>query len=111
MTVTAKILVEAKFIEAVDTAQYAATGVTTILDRVTITNVSATPATASFNLVPPLGIVLSSNVVMRPRVIQPGECYLSFELMGQVLAPGGSISGIAGTAAALVLRISGREIS
>ena len=45
MTVTVKVLIPAKVAEASQTTQYTATGVTTIIDKFTATNYSASAAT------------------------------------------------------------------
>ena len=41
----------------------------------------------------------------------PGCTEVTAELVGQVLAPGGAISTLAGTATAINIRASGREVS
>jgi hypothetical protein len=51
MTVTVKTLIPAKTAEATQVTQYTATNVTTIIDKFTATNYSATAATLSVNLV------------------------------------------------------------
>ena len=51
MTVTVKVLIPAKTAENSQTTQYTATNVTTIIDKFTATNYSATAATLSVNLV------------------------------------------------------------
>jgi hypothetical protein len=48
---------------------------------------------------------------MDTRAIAPDECYTAPELVGQALEPGGFISTIASSAAALTIRASGREIT
>jgi hypothetical protein len=45
MTVTVKVLIPAKIAEATQTTQYTASNVTTIIDKITATNYSASPAT------------------------------------------------------------------
>jgi hypothetical protein len=49
MTVTAKNLVPAKTVEATQTTQYIANGVTTIIDKFTATNYSGSSVTISVN--------------------------------------------------------------
>jgi len=51
MTVTVKNLVPSKDVADTQTTQYTATGVTTIIDKFTATNYSASAATISVNLV------------------------------------------------------------
>ena len=111
MTVTVKVLVPAKIAEATQTTQYTATNVTTIIDKFTATNYSATAATLSVNLVTGADTAGNQNLIMKLKTLQPSETYTFPELVGQVLAPSGFISTIAGTASAMNIRVSGREIS
>jgi vancomycin resistance protein YoaR len=111
MTVTVKVLVPAKTAEATQTTQYTATNVTTIIDKFTATNYSATAATLSVNLVTGADTAGNQNLIMKLKTLQPSETYTFPELVGQVLAPSGFISTIAGTASAMNIRVSGREIS
>lgn len=112
MTVTAKPLVEAKFAENAQTTQYTApVGTRTIIDKFTATNVTGASATLAVNLVPSAGAAGSSNVVTQTKTIAAGATEVFPEQVGQILAPGDAISTLAGTASALVLRISGREIT
>jgi hypothetical protein len=111
MTVTVKVLVPAKIAEATQTTQYTATNVTTIIDKFTATNYSATAATLSVNLITSGDTAGNQNLIMKLKTLQPSETYTVPELVGQVLAPSGFISTIAGTASAMNIRVSGREIS
>jgi hypothetical protein len=111
MTVTVKVLVPAKIAEAAQTTQYTATNVTTIIDKFTATNYSATAATLSVNLITSGDTAGNQNLIMKLKTLQPSETYTFPELVGQVLAPSGFISTIAGTAAAINIRVSGREVS
>ena len=112
MTVTVKVLIPAKTAEAAQTTQYTVvTGVTTIIDKFTATNYSATAATISVNLVTSAGTANDSNLITKTKSLQASEVYTFPELVGQVLAAGGFISTIAGTAASINIRASGREVS
>ena len=111
MTVTVKVLVPAKTVENVQTTQYTATGVTTIIDKFTATNYSATAATISVNLVTTAGSAGNNNLITKTKTLQPAEVYTFPELVGQVLGPGDFISTIAGTASAINMRVSGREVT
>jgi hypothetical protein len=112
MTVTVKVLVPAKIAEATQTTQYTVvTGVTTIIDKFTATNYSATAATISVNLVTSAGTAGDSNLITKTKSLQASEVYTFPELVGQVLAAGGFISTIAGTATSINIRASGREVS
>jgi hypothetical protein len=111
MTVIAKNLVPGKTVETVQTTQYTATNVTTIVDKFTATNYSAAAATISVNLVTSAGSAGNDNLITKTKTLQPSEVYTFPELVGQILNPGGFISTIAGTASAINMRVSGREVT
>ena len=111
MTVTVKVLVPAKFAENSQTTQYTATGVTAIIDKFTATNISATAATISVNLVTLAGSAGNTNLITKTKTLQASEVYTVPELVGQVLGIGDFISTIAGTASAINIRVSGREVT
>ena len=111
MTVTVKNIVPAKTVENTQTTQYTAVGVTTILDKFTATNYSAAAATISVNLVTVTGSAGNNNLITKTKAPQPSEVYTFPELVGQVLNPGDFISTIAGTASAINMRVSGREVT
>ena len=111
MTVIVKNIVPAKTVENTQTTQYTATNVTTIIDKFTATNYSATAATISVNLVTTAGSAGDINLITKTKTLQPSEVYTFPELVGQVLNPGDFISTIAGTATAINMRVSGREVT
>ena len=111
MTVTVKVLVPAKIVEATQTIQYTANGLTAIIDKFTATNYSANAATISVNLVTTSGTAGNLNLITKTKTLQPAEVYTFPELVGQVLNPGDFISTIAGTATAINMRVSGREVT
>jgi len=111
MTVTAKNLVPAKTVEATQTTQYTANGVTTIIDKFTATNYSGSAATISVNLITATGTASNDNLIVKNKSLAASETYIFPELVGQILPSGGFISTIVGTASAINMRVSGREIS
>lgn len=111
MTVTVKVLVPAKTVENAQTTQYTATGVTTIIDKFTATNYSLLAATISVNLVTTAGSAGNQNLITKTKTLQPSEVYTFPEIVGQVLNAGDFISTIAGTASAINMRVSGREVT
>jgi hypothetical protein len=111
MTVTVKVLIPAKTAESTQTTQYTATGVTAIIDKFTATNYSASAATISVNLVTAAGSASNDNLIVKTKTLQASETYTFPELVGHVLAPSGFISTIAGTASAINIRASGREVT
>jgi hypothetical protein len=110
-TVTVKVLVPAKTVEATQTTQYTANGVTAIIDKFTATNYSANAATISVSLVSSGGSSGNQNIITKTYTLQASQVYTFFEQVGQVLAPGDFISTIAGTANAINMRVSGREVT
>ena len=111
MTVRVKVLVPGKTVEDSQTTQYTATNVTTIIDKFTATNYSASAATISVNLVTSAGSAGNVNLITKTKTLQPAEVYTFPEVVGQVLNPGDFISTIAGTASAINMRVSGREVT
>lgn len=111
MTVTVKNIVPAKIVENVQTTQYTATGVTTIIDKFTATNYGAVAASLSVNLVTNADTVGNQNLITKVKTLQPSETYTFPELVGQVLNPGASISTLASAATTINMRVSGREVT
>lgn len=111
MTVTPKVLIAAKIAEAAQTTQYTSNNVTTIIDKFTATNYSAAAATLSVNLVTSGDTAGNQNLVTKTKTLQPNESYTFPEIVGQMLNPGDFISTIAGTATAVSIRASGRQIT
>jgi hypothetical protein len=111
MAVNVRVLIPAKIAENTQTTQYTANGVTTIIDKFTATNYSASAATLSVNLVTVLDGTGNQNLIVKAKTLLPSETYTFPELVGHVLQPGGFISTIAGTASAINIRSSGREVS
>ena len=111
MAVNVKVLIPAKIAENTQTTQYVATNVSTIIDKFTATNYSASAATISINLVTQFDSSGNQNLIIKAKTLLPSETYTFPELVGHVLQPGGFISTIAGTASAINIRSSGREVS
>jgi hypothetical protein len=111
MAVNIKVLIPAKIAENTQTTQYTATNVSTIIDKFTATNYSASAATLSVNLVTQFDSSGNQNLIIKNKTLLPSETYTFPELVGHVLQPGGFISTIAGTASAINIRSSGREVS
>lgn len=111
MTITVKVLIPAKTAENTQQTQYTATGVTTIIDKFTATNYSGSAAVISVNLVSLSTTAGNQNLITKTKTLQPSEVYTFPEIVGQVLGPGDFISTLAGTASAINIRASGREIT
>jgi hypothetical protein len=111
MAVSVKVLIPAKIAEAAQTTQYTATNVAAIVDKFTATNYSSTAATLSVNLVTQFDNPGNQNLIIKAKTLLPSETYTFPELVGQIIASGGSISTLAGTGSAINIRCSGREVS
>jgi len=111
MSVLVKNIIPRKQAEAAQTGQYTAGNCKAIIDKFTATNTSALNAVLSVNLVASAGAAGDGNLVLKAKTIAPGQTYLCPELVGQTLESGGFISTLAGTAAALTISASGREIT
>lgn len=111
MTIVVSAIIPAKIAEDTQTTQYTSTGVSTIIDKFTATNYSASPATISVNVVTAAGSAGNDNLITKTKTLLASEVYTFPELVGQVLNPGDFISTIAGTATAINIRASGRVIS
>ncbi len=111
MAVSVNVLIPAKIAENSQTTQYTAVNVSTIIDKFTATNYSASAATLSVNLVTQFDAAGNQNLIIKAKTLLPSETYTFPELVGHVLQPGGFISTIAGTASAINIRSSGREVS
>lgn len=110
MAVTAKNLAEGQLADAA-AAIYTATNVKTIIDAMTLTNTDTGALVVSIYLVASAGSASASNILISSRSIAAGESYRCPEVVGHVLNTGGMIQGVAGTAAKVTYRISGREVS
>ena len=108
-TVVAKNLVAPKYAEDSDTTQYTATGVTAIVDKCTVTNVTVADAVITINIVPDAGAVDASNAILFEKTVPAGKTYTCPEIVGHSLDDTDYISTLADTASALVIDISGRE--
>jgi hypothetical protein len=111
MAVNIRVLIPAKIAENTQTTQYTAQNVSTIIDKFTATNYSAAAATISINLVTQFDSSGNQNLIIKNKTLLPSETYTFPELVGHVLQSGGFISTIAGTASAINIRSSGREVS
>ena len=111
MTVSIKVLIPPKQAENAQTTQYTAVNCKAIIDKFTATNTSAGNVTISVNLVTSGGAAGAANLIVDTRSIAPDETYTFPELVGHVLNTGDYISTLAGTATAITIRASGREIT
>ena len=111
MTVTVKTLVAPVNIAATPTTQYTATNLTAIIDKCTVVNYSTTSATVSIYLPASGTSAASNNLVLQTKTLQPAETYTCPEVVGHVIASGGTIVASASAALSIALRVSGREVT
>jgi hypothetical protein len=113
MTVTARNLVPAKFVENTQTTQYIVpTNITvTIIDKFTATNISGSTATISVNLVTGSDTPGDQNLINKTKSLAAAETYTFPELVGQIMPTASYVSAIASAASAINIRVSGREVS
>lgn len=111
MGVTVKVLIPAKSVEDIQTTQYTAKNVTTIVDKITATNYSSAAVAVSISIVTNGTIASNDNLIVKTKVLQAAETYLFPELTGFALEPGGFISTLASEPDSVNIRASGREIT
>ena len=111
MTVTVSNIILPKFAEASNAAQYTSDKVKTLIDKFTVTNVSASSQTISIHIVNSGGSASDANVVVKSKALFSGQTYSCPELIGHVLEDGAFISTIASATSALSIRASGRVVS
>lgn len=112
MPATPAVLISPKQAEAAQTTQYTSPvgGRGTLLDKFTATNTSAIAATLSVNLVSD-GTPSDNDLIVKLKSIAPGATETFPELVGSYLAPGSTISTIAGAVTSVTIRASGRELT
>ena len=111
MSVITKNIIPRKQAENSITTQYTATGVRCIIDKLTATNISASPVTIDVYLVAPGGTASDVNRVVKTRTIVANESYTFPQVVGQILEAGGFLATNASAASALVISGSGREVA
>lgn len=110
MAVQFKTLVNAKYLENVQTTQITSSGIT-ILDKVTLTNIAAGNVSFSANICDSSETAGNTNLIVKDRLLAPDETYDCFELVGQTLENQSFLSMIASSANSLVLKIDGRVLT
>lgn len=112
MAVTVIVLIPAKIAENAQTTQYTVpAGITTIIDKFTATNFSASTATLSINLVSASDTAGNQNLITKTKSLAAGEVYTFPEITGQALTAASFISTIASAANSINIRSNGRQVS
>ena len=92
MAVIVKNIIPARIAENIETIQYTAQGVKSVIDKFTITNINLVNASLNVYLVPKGGVPGIGNLILNARTLTPKESYTCPELVGQVIEDGGYIS-------------------
>lgn len=111
MSAVAKALVDASYAPNAETTVYTATGVRTILDKVTLTNVTGGAVQITLRIVKVGGTAGASNAITFQQGVGAGATYQASEMVGHILNAGDFVSALASAANSLVLRMSGRELT
>lgn len=112
MTITAKCLYEAAFAPNSETTIYTTAPATkALIDKFTGTNTTGSSATLTVKIVPSGGSAGANNTIVSAKALAAGETYGFPELIGQTLNAGDFLSVLAGTASAITIRASGREVT
>ena len=86
------------------------TGATAVITFANVTNSTASAATIDINIVQVLGSVAATNLYIDGKSIAGNATDGLSGIIGAILKPGDFISGIAGTASALNLKLGIKEI-
>lgn len=111
MTVTSKVLVQAKQVENTPTTQYTSVGCKTIIDKPLVTNTSGGVVSFSANLVPSGGSPDATNQVAKDVSLAAGATYLFPEIAGARMDAGDFLSMSASAATSLTFRMDGRQVT
>lgn len=112
MSVTAKCLINSQFAPSSTGNLYVAPAdKRTIIDKFTVTNTTGSSALLSVYILPSGGSIGASNEIIDVQSIAAGASVDLSIMQNQILNSGDSIQVLAGTASALTIRASGREVS
>lgn len=111
MTVRVEELVPSKYVESVETSQYTANNVKSIIDKCTFVNTTANNVVVNMWFVAQNASTSNSNIAIVNKTIMPHETYNAFEVINRVMAPNSRIVAQSDTSDAVNLSVSGREVS
>lgn len=83
---------------------------TTIIQAVVLCNTTAGPITATVHLVASGGSATASNMILSAKSLATNETYVVPGAAGMVLATGGTIQALAGSATSISIQAAGTEI-
>ena len=110
------VLFDTQYVPATETEMFASpdsstTMIGTIVDKMTATNLDTASRTVTVRLVPPDGTPTGTEFVVVQKTINAGQAYLFPEIVGQLLAAGGSLRMDCDAADVVVTRASGRNFT
>lgn len=111
MAVNIKNIIPRKTAALGSETQYTANNCTTVVDKFTVSNVTANTEGIAIYLVASGGSPGVANLVLPVKYLQAYEVYTCPEIVGQVLLTGGFISTTTTAGATFTLSASGREIT
>jgi hypothetical protein len=107
-TIAPKVLRSAYLPITTEAAQYTVPASTSVkVATATLCNVTATQVTVSISLVPTGGTLDGTHRVVHNYILPAGDTLELSMLKGAMLGPGDVIGGLAGTASAAVLVVTG----
>ena len=110
------VLFDTQYVPATETEMFASPDtstsmVGTLIDKFTTTNQDSATRTVVVKLVPPDGTPTGTEFTIKTATLTAGQCYLWPEVVGQMLAAGGSIRMDCDAANVVVTRASGRNFT
>jgi hypothetical protein len=112
MTSPVTEIIPAQYAPNAQTTLYVSgTGVTTRIDKLSVTNTDTVAQTISINLVPSGGAAGGSNLSTSAQSILPGQTWNSPNEYGHYLRPGDFISVLASVASKLVIYAGGTQVT
>ena len=111
MSTTKVVLFDTQFAPATDTEMFESPteGAGTIIDKMTATNIDSVNRSITARIVPPDGTPTGTDFLIKTATLTAGQCYLWPEVVGQMLAAGGTLRLEASAAGVIVVRASGRN--
>lgn len=111
MAVTSTVFVSTKYAEEAATLQYLPSNSTSIIDKFTVTNVSAVAVTFTAHIVTTGGAPGLGNAIVYQRSLAPNASSCVAEMVGQILNTNTALYTSCSAPSAIVMRVCGREIT
>lgn len=111
MSLTPAVLISPQQVANATTTYYTSTGLKTRIDKLSITNPTATARSITIYLVPNAGAANDGTTITKDKVVNAGETWNCPDAVGQILNSGGSIQAVASAAAALTISAAGVQIT